>query len=330
MKAILRPIVGTVMAGLVAMFCSGPLAAQSKVKVDEKLADYKAVAGISGNLKSVGSDTMNETMQKWAEGFAKFYPNVKVEIEGKGSATGPPALTGGTCQFAPMSRAMKPKEIDEFKSKFGYPPIPLSTSIDMLAVYVHKDNPIKGLTFQQIDAIFSKTRKGGHATPINTWGDLGLDGDWKAKPIALYGRNAASGTYQYFREHALFGGDYRNEVKELPGTSAVVQAVAGDKYGIGYGGIGYKTADVRALPLAKESEFVPAEAERAYSGEYPLARSLFLYVNCKKNGTMDPLRTEFVRYVFSKQGQLNVVSSGYLPITNEDAKEALRSVGVKN
>ena len=150
----------------------------------------------------------------------------------------------------------------------------------MLAVYVHKDNPIKGLTLQQVDAIFSKTRKGGYDRDIRTWGDLGLTGEWENKPISLYGRNSASGTYGYFKEHALFKGDYKDEVKEQPGSSSVVQGVASDKYGIGYSGIGYKTSDVRAVPLSDEtgqvSEFVAAEPENAYSGDYPLSRFLYL------------------------------------------------------
>src|SRR5260370_39511730 len=169
----------------------------------------------------------------------------------------------------------------------------------MLAVFVHKDKPIKGLTLQQVDAIFSRTRKGGYSKAISTWGDLGLAGEWKDRPIALFGRNAASGTYGYFKEHALFNGDYKNEVKEQPGSSAVVQGVASDKFAIGYSGIGYKTADVRAVPLATDpkEEFVPAEPGRAYAGEYPLARFLYVYVNYQPVKELDPLRREFVRYL---------------------------------
>jgi phosphate transport system substrate-binding protein len=302
--------------------------AQAEVKVDPKLPDYKAVSGVSGNLKSIGSDTMNNEMKEWAQGFAKFYPNVQVEIKGEGSSTGPPALTNGTAHFAPMSRPMKAKEIDEFKKKFGYAPTALPTSIDMLAVYVHKDNPLKGLTFQQVDAIFSRTRKGGFAKEIKTWVDLGLGGAWKGRPIALYGRNAASGTYGYFKEHALFNGDFKNEVKEQPGSSAVVQGVASDKYAMGYSGIGYKTADVRAVPLALDakSDFVPAEPDKAY---YPLARFLYVYVNYSPGKELDPLRREFIRYLFSKQGQADVVHAEYLPIGNAIARKALATVGLK-
>jgi len=256
---------------------------------------------------------------------------VKIEIEGKGSGTAPPALIAGTAAFGPMSREMKADELDKFKKEFGYEPTALPTSIDMLAVYVNKDNPIQGLTFQQIDAIFSKTRKSGHPTDIRTWGDLGLTGEWANKPISIYGRNSASGTYAFFKEHVLAKGDYKDEVKEQPGSSAVVQAVASDRYAIGYSGIGYRTADVRAVPLARESgqPFVEAEQANGYSGEYPLSRFLFLYLNYKPGSALDPLRGEFVRFVFSKQGQEQVVKDGYLPVTHGVAEQALGKVGLQ-
>jgi len=300
------------------------------VNVDPALPEYRPVEGVSGNLKSIGSDTMNNEMTLWAEGFKGMYPNVQIEIEGKGSGTAPPALIAGTSQFGPMSRAMKSKEEDEFEKRFGYKPTCFRTSIDMLAVYVNKDNPIKGLTFQQIDAIFSKTRKGGADKDIRTWGDLGLTGEWADKPISLYGRNSASGTYGYFKEHALFGGDYKDEVKEQAGSSSVVQGVASDKYGIGYSGIGYMTADVRAVPLSHDakSEFVPATPEHAYTGEYPLSRFLLLYTNIKPGQQLDPLRREFLRYVFSQQGQKDVVKDGYFPVPAKLAAVELGKIGV--
>jgi phosphate transport system substrate-binding protein len=300
-----------------------PLAAQNdtqdaSARVDRALPVYAPVNGVAGSIKSVGSDTMNNEMTLWAEAFVKFYPNVKVEIEGKGSTTAPPALIEGSSSFGPMSRAMKDKEIDAFEKKFGYKPTAIATSIDMLAVYVNKDNPIESLTLQQVDAIFSKGRKGGAGEAITTWGQLGLTGEWANKPISLYGRNSASGTYGYFKEHALFKGDFKDSVKEQPGSSAVVQGVATDKFGIGYSGIGYKTADVRAVPLVNKidgkNKVVPATPENAYTGEYPLARFLFLYVNHKPGTELEPLRAEFLRYVLSKQGQMDVVKDGYFPL----------------
>ncbi len=318
------------LAAVVLAVFTTPVSAQ--VQVDPNLPSYTPVEGVSGTIKSVGSDTMNNMMALWGEGFKKHYPNVQIEIEGKGSSTAPPALISGSSTFGPMSRGMKGKEIDEFEAKFGYKPTQLGTSIDMLAVYVNKDNPIEGLSLQEVDAIFSKTRTGGHAGDIRTWGEAGLkDAAWASQPISLYGRNAASGTYGYFKEHALFKGDYKDEVKEQPGSSSVVQGVASDKFGIGYSGIGYKTADVIAIPLSGEEggELIAAEPENAYSGEYPMARFLYLYVNYKPGSELDPLRREFLRYVYSKEGQEDVVRDGYLPVPAEVATQYLKSVGIE-
>ena len=299
-------------------------------QVDPGLTGYKVASGVSGNLKSIGSDTLNNLMTLWAEGFMGKYPNVKIEIEGKGSSTAPPALIAGTAQFGPMSREMKKAEIDEFEKKFGYKPQSIRGAVDALALYVHKDNPIKCLTMQQVDAMFSKTRKGGLDKDIKTWGDLGLTGEWAARPISLYGRNSASGTYGYFKEVALFQGDYKDTVKEQPGSSTVVQGVASDKFGTGYSGIGYMTADVRAVPLARKSNEACAEAnsENAYSGNYPLARFLYVYVNINPNQKMEPLRAEFIRYVYSKEGQQAVVKDGYFPVTKAIADQAMKTKGL--
>ncbi|MCX7818696.1 MAG: PstS family phosphate ABC transporter substrate-binding protein [Kiritimatiellae bacterium] len=309
---------------------AGVLAA-AQVRVDEALPAYRPVQGIAGSIKSVGSDTLNNLMTLWAEGFKRYYPNVQIEIEGKGSSTAPPALIAGTATFGPMSREMKQAEIDEFEAKFGYKPTALPVAVDMLAVYVHRDNPIQGLSLTQVDAIFSKTRKRGAPADIVNWGQLGLGGEWATLPISLYGRNAASGTYGYFKEHALAKGDYKDSVKEQPGSSAVVQGVASDRGGIGYSGIGYKTADVRAVPLSERDgeAFVPADPSHAYTGDYPLARMLYIYVNARPGEPLDPLRREFIRYVFSRDGQEQVIKDGYFPVTAEIARQALKSVGLE-
>jgi phosphate transport system substrate-binding protein len=300
------------------------------VDLDPALPAYKAVSGISGQLKSIGSDTLNNEMTLWAEGFKAQYPNVKIEIEGKGSSTAPPALVEGTSQFGPMSRPMKAKEIEAFEKKYGYKPSNFRVAVDSLAVYVHKDNPLKCMTMQQVDAVFSKTRKGGADKDIKTWGDLGMTGEWASRPISLYGRNSASGTYGYFKEVALFEGDYKDEVKEQPGSSTVVQGVASDKFAMGYSGIGYKTADVRAVPLAAKpgDKCYEADAANAYSGDYPIARFLYIYVNKNPNQPLDPLRAEFIKYALSKQGQTETIKGGYFPITNAIRLEDLKALGI--
>lgn len=299
--------------------------------VDPQLPAYSPVSGVSGNLKAVGSDTLNNLMTFWSEGFRAKYPGVKISIEGKGSSTAPPALIEGTAQFGPMSRAMKSKEIDAFEKKFGYKPSVIRVAVDSLAVFVNKDNPIKCMSLQQLDAIFSKGRKGGGAKDIKTWGDLGMTGEWAGKPISLYGRNSASGTYAMFKDVALFHGDYKDTVKEQPGSSAVVQAVATDKYAIGYSGVGYKTADVRIVPLSSKegAKCFDADATNAYSGDYPLARFLYIYFNKKPNQPLDPLMTEFIKYVFSKEGQEIVVKDGFYPVSKALADEDLKKLGTK-
>lgn len=309
-------------ASALALAVAAPLAAQP-AQVDPAIQPYAKVSGVTGNLNSIGSDTLNNLMTFWAEGFGKQYPNVRIQIEGKGSSTAPPALISGTAQLGPMSRPMKAEEIDEFEKKYGYKPSVVRVAVDGLAVYVHKDNPIDKLTLQQVDGIFSKTRKAG-GKDVKTWGDLGLGGDWAAKPLSLYGRNSASGTYGFFKEVALAKGDYKDTVKEQPGSASVVQGVTEDRFGIGYSGIGYKTSGVKSVPLAgKDGRFYTTEAADVLSGKYPLSRYLYVYYNAAPNQPLDPLVREFLRFVVSKEGQEIVVKDGYLPVSGKIVGEEL-------
>ena len=306
---------------------SSAITALAQVAVDPALQPYEKVSGVSGNLNSIGSDTLNNLMTLWAEGFRAIYPNVNIQIEGKGSSTAPPALIEGTAQLGPMSREMKAAEIDAFEKKYGYKPTDIKVAIDSLAVFVHKDNPIKGLSLDQLDSIFSSTNKRG-GKPINTWGELGLTGEWANRPISLYGRNSASGTYGFFKEHVLRNGDYQSTVKEQPGSSSVVQGVANDLGSIGYSGIGYKTSGVKALALAEATGKALHEPnlENALSGAYPLARFLYIYVNKKPNEPMNKLVHEFVKFVNSKEGQEIVVKDGYYPMPAAVATETLTAL----
>ncbi|MCG8668587.1 MAG: phosphate ABC transporter substrate-binding protein PstS family protein [Pseudomonadales bacterium] len=304
-------------------------AAMAEAKVDSALPTYTKTTGISGNLSSVGSDTLANLMTFWAEDFKKAYPNVAIQIQAAGSSTAPPALTEGTSNFGPMSRKMKDKEIEAFEKKNGYKPTGIPVAIDALAVFANKDNPIKGLTMKQVDAIFSSTRKCGGAADITKWGDLGLTGSLANKDIQLFGRNSVSGTYGYFKKKALCKGDYKSNVNEQPGSASVVQSVSTSINGIGYSGIGYKTSSVRALPLAKkEGKFVEASPETALDGSYPLARALYVYVNKAPNKALSPLETEFVKLVLSKQGQEIVVKDGYIPLPAKTAAKTLKKLGI--
>ncbi len=308
---------------LVALSLSMPVMAEDKV--DAGLADYAKASGVSGNISSVGSDTLANLMTFWAEEFKRLYPNVNVQIQAAGSSTAPPALSEGTSNFGPMSRKMKDKEVTAFEGKFGYKPTPIAVAIDALAVYVNKDNPIEGLSIPQVDAMFSATRKCGHANDIKTWGQLGLTGDWANRPVQLYGRNSVSGTYGYFKKKALCKGDYKDSVNEQPGSASVVQGITKSLNGLGYSGIGYKTSGVKAVPLTKKEggEYIEATPINASKGSYPLGRFLYVYVNKQPNKALPPLEKEFMKMVLSKTGQLVVVKDGYIPLPAKVAEGEL-------
>jgi phosphate transport system substrate-binding protein len=286
---------------------------------DAQWENYAKVSGVSGNINSIGSDTLNNLMTLWAEGFRKQYPNVKIQVEGKGSSTAPAALIEGTAQLGPMSRKMKGKELDAFEGKFGYKPTAFPVAVDALGLFVNKDNPVQGMTIEQVDAAFSKTRRQGYKENIANWGQLGMNGLFANTPLSLYGRNSASGTYGFFKEAVLENGDFKDEVKEQPGSASVVQGVTADQAGIGYSGIGYKTSGVRVLPLAMKAgqPFVEPTYENATKGSYPLSRFLLIYVNKAPNRPLSPLVREFLKYVYSREGQLVVMKDGYFPVSQK-------------
>ena len=302
--------------------------ADDAIVLDPALKGYMKVSGVSGNVNSIGSDTLNNLMTLWAEGFRKQYPSVKIQIEGKGSSTAPPALIEGTAQLGPMSRTMKNTELDAFERKFRYKPTAFPVAIDALAVYVNKDNPVKGFTMAQVDAIFSKSRRLGHNENIQVWKQAGLNDGLGDSPISIYGRNSASGTYGFFKEHALKNGDYKDEVKEQPGSASVVQSVSEDQAGIGYSGIGYLTSNVRAVPLAEKDgmPFKEASQQNADDGSYPLWRHLYLYVNKAPNKPLDPIVGEFIKFIYSKEGQKVVIKDGFFPLKADMIEKELKKL----
>jgi phosphate transport system substrate-binding protein len=319
----------TVMTMVTLSAVSAPgLVQADPVKVDPALKGYSKTQGVAGNLNSIGSDTLNNLMTYWAEGFRKNYPNVNIQIEGKGSTTAPPALIEGTAQIGPMSRPMKNEEIEKFEQKYGYKPTAIGVALDSLAVYVHKDSPLQSLSLTQVDAIFSKTRKRGATEDIVTWGQLGIKGDLANRPLSIYGRNSASGTYGFFKEHALKKGDYKDTVKEQPGSASVVQGVTEDKAGIGYSGIGYMTSGVKALALSDKDGATAYEPtyENVLSDKYPLGRMLYLYVAKEPNKPLPKMVEEFIKYVLSKEGQEVVVKDGYLPLPAKVAEKQMDAI----
>ena len=315
----------TLAAVLMCLLAGSPAAA-----LDQNLPTYKAASGVSGQMKSVGSDTLGNAMQLWAKGFQEFYPDAKIVIEDKGSATAPPALLEGTAQIGPMSRPWTSDESEAFEKKYGYKVSYVAVAVDAIAVYVNKDNPIGCLSVEQVDRIFSLNRKGSGGKSIRTWGDAGLTGDWAAKPISLYGRNEISGTHEFFKETVLFRGDFKPDVKEQSGSEAVVSSVATDKYAIGYSGIGYRTDGVRTVPLSitQGRECYDTSAQATYSGNYPISRYLYIYFNKKPNEQIDSLRSEFIKYVLSKEGQAQTEKSGFYPLTSEMREKELKRLAL--
>ncbi|MCO7557732.1 phosphate ABC transporter substrate-binding protein PstS [Metapseudomonas otitidis] len=309
---------------------AGVATASAVAAVDPSIPSYTKTTGVSGNLSSVGSDTLANLMTLWAEAYKREYPNVNIQIQAAGSSTAPPALTEGTANLGPMSRKMKDVELQAFEQKYGYKPTAVPVAVDALAIFVHKDNPIKGLTMQQVDAIFSANRLCGGKSNIKTWGELGVTGDLADKPIQLFGRNSVSGTYGYFKEEALCKGDFKANVNEQPGSASVVQSISQSLNGIGYSGIGYKTSSVKTVALAKKEggEFVEDNEQNALNGSYPLSRFLYVYVNKAPNKPLAPLEAEFVKLVLSQQGQQVVVKDGYIPLPAKVAEKALKDLGL--
>lgn len=315
-----------------ALSSSAVFAAFASADIDPALPDYTRTSGVSGNLSSIGSDTLNNLMTLWAEEFNKFYPNVNIQIQGVGSSTAPPALTEGTANLAPMSRGMRQSEIQAFEARFGYAPTELPVAVDMLAVYVNRDNPLESLSLPQADAIFSATRRCGYASDITRWGQLGLTGAWANRDFALYSRNAVSGTYGFFKDNAMCGGDFKSSINEQPGSSSVVQGVTESINGIGYAGIGYRTSGVRVVPLSATDggTVYDATAENAASGDYPLARYLYVYINKHPNRELDPLTREFVKMLYSKDGQSVVLRDGFVTLPASLTNEVLVQLGISN
>lgn len=316
---------------LLALSVAGLVATSAHAqKATDNLPEYEKVSGLSGNLSSVGSDTLANMMTFWAEEFKRLYPNVNMQIQAAGSSTAPPALTEGTSNFGPMSRGMKSKEIEAFEKRHGYKPTPVRVAIDALAVFVHKDNPIEGMTIAELDAVFSNTRLCGATEQVQRWGDLGLTGSWGNRDLQLYGRNSVSGTYGYFKEVALCDGDFRANVNEQPGSASVVQSVSTSLNAIGYSGIGYLTSGVKTVPLAVEkgAEYVDATTENALAGKYPLSRFLYVYVNKHPNKPLDPATAEFLKMVLSKPGQVIVDKDGYIPLPKMVVEQELEKLGL--
>ncbi|UGA55326.1 PstS family phosphate ABC transporter substrate-binding protein [Vibrio sp. VB16] len=311
------------------LFITLSLFSVSPQALAKELPDYNKVSGLSGNLTSVGSDTLASMLSLWGEAFKTYYPNVNVQVQASGSSTASPALTEGTAQFGPMSRPMRLKELEAFEREHGYKPTELKIAIDAIGIFVHKDNPIEGLSFFQIDSIFSSTLRCGSNKPLEYWFELDVKSEWAKRRIQLFGRNSVSGTYGYFKKTALCGGDFKRNVNELPGSASVVQAVASGINTIGYSGVGYSVSNAKRLPISVDgTHYVEATRETILSGEYPLSRFLYVYINKHPGKQLSLIETEFIRFIYSKQGQMVVEKDGYVAISADLANKELENIGL--
>ncbi len=313
---------------IITIFSSTSVLSAELTEFKSSLPEYRPISNLSGNISSIGSDTLANMMTLWSRRFKQLYPQVNIQIQAAGSATAPLALMENIATLGPMSRKMKPAENSEFVKKFGYEAIAIPVAIDALSVYVHKDNPLHGLTIAQVDAIFSNDRKCGYPSNISRWSQPGLQVDKPLDKINVFGRNSVSGTYSYFRKKALCKGHYKNTLHEKPGSAAVVEAVAADINAIGYSGIGYKTAGVRIVPLSKTAgeAFVPATQDAIVSGRYPLSRFLYIYINKQPGQPLKQPELEFIRMVLSQQGQQIVSQDGYIPLPAKIARDTLLKI----
>jgi phosphate binding protein len=301
---------------------------------------YTPVGSLSGQLRSVGADTMETLMKYWIADFQKIYPAVTISMEAKASGTAGPALTNGSADLGPVAREMLPKEEQAFTAKFGYKPLAVRVAggsyrtpgkTHAIAFFVNKQNPIRQLTFGQIDAMYSTTRK-REGKEVHTWGDVGVAGDFADKPVHLWGLIRPNGIAYFLQMRILKGGEYRDGITErttvgsLAALDAITQGVAKDPYAIGYAGFGNVTPGVKTIAIAKDSAgpFYKGTFEEVLKQQYPLSRVTYIYVNKAPGKPLDPKVKEFFKFVLSKQGQDDVVKEGiFLPLPPAMLKEEL-------
>jgi phosphate transport system substrate-binding protein len=293
-----------------------PVPAAARLRADPRTPEYQKIDRLAGKIRSNGSSTLSNLLNRWATDFKLIYPEVEIEVSGGGSGAALPALLEGRAELAPVSRAMKKDEIAKFQAKFGYEPTQLIVGLDALAVYVNKNNPLKQLSLKQLDAIYSITRKRG-GEPIKFWGQLGLDGEWRDREIVLKGPSPAMGMHSVFREMALEGGDFRYDLRGEPVATSIVQGVGATDAAIGFASYFYDTKRARALAIGANDNgpfYEPTHAN-CVSGAYPMTRFLYIYVNKPPGKPLNALAAHFLAFACSKQGQETAARDGNYPLT---------------
>jgi phosphate transport system substrate-binding protein len=308
------------------------------------LASYQAQSDVSGSFAIAGSDTMQPLMAKLLAAFKEWQPGVKTVVQGGGSDT---ALRGfiedqatirrgdaknighhvsGSVALLASSRALSAEERKDFQARYGFEPTEIPVAMDAVAIYVSRDNPIKGLTMEQVDAIFGADRKRGYHQAITKWGELGLEDAWGTQPINLYGRDKRSGTRTFFIHEALLNGKMNSNIKEAPGSASEILEISRDPLGIGYAGTGFQASPVKIVPLAPKAgmAFVEPTAASALDGSYPLARHLYLYAKGNHDHGLEPQVASFLTFINSREGQEIVAKAGYYPLSESQVAKNMQ------
>ncbi len=298
--------------------------------LDPNLPYYRPVEKLSGELKLGGSNTMSHVASVWINNFTRFYPDVKIVIDVNGSREAVESVQKGYTQIGLLSRTISEEEVESFNKDIGFPPTVLTPCLERTAIYVNKNNPIPGLTLAQLDAALGSECKRKAKEPCHNWGQLGLTGKWAKLPITVHGRTFDTGSQVFIQEAVLLGSTMREDMVSHKSNIDIVNAVAQDEGGLGFGGLSYATSDVKTVPLAftEGQEFVAIDSPEADMGMYPLVRRLQLVVKHDPKQKLPAVEREFIRYVFSRLGQEDVVKAGYQAIPARPARVALDAVGL--
>ncbi len=297
--------------------------------LDPALKPYEPTMKVAGEIRSVGADTMEALTKLWIEGFSKVQPGATFTMEAKASGTAVPGLTEGRADIGPCAREVLPRELGPFEQKFGYKPFAVRVAsgsyrtpgkTHAIAFLVNENNPIARVTFEQIDALYSSSPAN---SPIRTWGQLGLTGEWADKPVVLWGLIRPNGIANFISQRAMRSTDFKAGINErttvgsLAALDAVAQGVAADKYAIGYGGFGNLIPGVKAVALAATptGPFYKGTFEEVVQHTYPLSRYIYIYINRAPGKPIEPKVKEFLGFILSKEGQEAVVKEGiFLPL----------------
>lgn len=301
-------------------------APQSQSAVDPALQVYSRTQGLKGKLTLIGSNTMSQVGAIWGDGFRRLHPDVQVEIQVKGSANAVGSVIDGSATFGLLSRNINEAEVKAFHGKFGYVPTILTPVLEPQGIFVHKDNPVKSLSLSQLDAIFSTSLKRGEKKTAKTWGDLGVKGEWAKVPVMARGRSATTGSQVFFQSAILGGGDFRPDMVAHESNPDLIGAIGKDHRSIGFAGSTFDNPEVKLVPIAWQTGEVAVDVSHT---AYPLVRRLQLVVNNNPSTKLDPLQMEFIKYIFSKSGQQDVVIGGFLPVPAGAAQIALEAIGGK-